>query len=147
MTRAERLQRVFRLSETEEQAECRNLGAAQRQLDEETARLEQLKAYRQSYGDPRPREIGSVQWQDYQHFLARLDEAIAVQARTVQDGRRRRDLHRRRWLTKRRHANSLEQAVARVEDEEISTRERELQKATDDLPRAENLLFAPGVTR
>ena len=101
MTRAERLQRVHRLSETEEQAECRKLGAAQRRLDEEIARLEQLKAYRQSYGDPRPREIGSVQWQDYQHFLARLDEAIAVQARTVQDGRSRRDLHRRRWLASR----------------------------------------------
>ncbi len=149
MTRAERLQRVFRLSETEEQAECRNLGAAQRRLDEETAKLEELKAYRRSYGDPRnrPPTIGSLQWQDYQRFLDRLDEAIAVQARVVQDGCSRRNLHRRRWLAKRRQAESLERVVTRVRDEEAAAQERELQKLSDDLPRAESLFFAPGTRR
>ncbi len=149
MTRTERLQRVFRLSEAEELAACRNVARAQERLDEELARLEELKAYRLGYGDARtrPQAIGSLQWQDYQRFLERLDEAIAVQSRVVQDGRSRRDLYRRRWLAKRRQADSLERVMTRIRDEETAAHERELQKISDDLPRSENLFFAPGMKR
>jgi flagellar FliJ protein len=135
------MRKVSRLTESEEAAECRAMGQAQQHLEKEVARLEELKAYRESYRAERqaPRRIGSLQWQDYQSFLQRLDQAIALQTRAVMDGKQARDLHRRRWLAKRRKLESLERIVLKFCDEETAERERVLQKATDE--QAQNGLF------
>lgn len=135
--RSERMQKVYVLSETEEQEECRAMGKVQRHLDRDIEQLEELKAYRESYGS-RPkleRQFSSLQWKDYQNFLQRLDQAIAAQTQVVMNGRQNRDAHRRRWMAKRRKAESLERVVERYRNEETTERERNLQKATDDLAR------------
>jgi flagellar FliJ protein len=135
--RSDRLLRVQRLRETEEQAERRRMGQAQRQLDAAAARLEELRAWRKSYAEQRGqlRELSGSHWQDYQRFLDRLDEAIAAQQRIVADGQRQRDALRRRWLASRRRSESLERVVATCREAEAEERARAEQRISDDLPR------------
>jgi flagellar protein FliJ len=132
--RSDRMRKVCRLTESEEATECRAMGQAQQHLEKEVARLEELQAYRESYRAERqaPRRVSSLQWQDYQAFLQRLDQAIALQTQAVMDGKQARDLHRRRWMAKRRKLESLERMVQKFCDEETTERERVLQKATDE---------------
>lgn len=135
--RSERMQKVYLLSETEEQEECRAMGQVQQRLERDIERLEELKAYRESYGNRRKleRQFSSVQWKDYQSFLQRLDQAVAAQTQVVMDSRQNRDAHRRCWMAKRRKAEALERVVERYRSEETAARERNLQKASDDLAR------------
>ena len=138
--RTARMHKVFLLAETEEQQQCRAMGSSQRSLDDEINRLAELKAYRQSYG-VRCREgaYNSMQWKDYQSFLQRLDEAVAIQTQVVMDGRQKRDAHRSRWMTKRRKAESLERVVDRFRQQDMRSEERGEQKTSDELAGNRNL--------
>lgn len=132
--RSERLHKVFLLAETEEHEQCRLMGKIQRRLDENVARLDELKTYRESYGSQlkEVRQFNSVQLKDFQNFLERLDHAIAIQARTILDTRQDLDVQRRRWMAKRRKLESFERVVDRFRSEESAVRERNLQNAADD---------------
>lgn len=143
--RSDRMHKVCRLTEFEEMAECRAMGRAQQRLDQDIERLEELKAYRESYCKERqqPRQVSSMQWQDYQNFLSRLDRAVALQTQVVMDGKRNRDAHRRRWMAKRRKLESIERVVVKFRDEETAERERDLQKAMDDMARNDSLFEGP----
>lgn len=144
--RSERMQRVLRLRETEEQAECRRMGDAQRRLDDAAARLAELRGWRASYAEQRGRlgRLPGSHWQDYQRFLDRLDEAIEIQAQAVADGQRQRDVLRRRWLDSRRRAESLERVVTRYRDEEAQARRQAEQRVADDLAQPPAPFAVPG---
>ena len=132
--RTERMHKVFLLAETDEKQQCRAMGKSQRNLDDELDRLAELEAYRQSYGkQSRGGQYNSVQWKDYQNFLQRLDQAVAIQTQVVMDGKMKRDAHRSRWMTKRRKAESLERVVDRFRREETESDERTQQKSADEL--------------
>lgn len=133
--RSERIARIYTLARTEERRVCREMGESQRRLDEEMARLEDLRAYRQSYGGKQPASgsVAAVRWQDYRNFLTRLDQAVEAQDRVVQGGEEQRDAHRRRWMAKRQRLESLERVVDRYRKLEGEDLRREMQKAQDDL--------------
>ncbi|MEX2257889.1 MAG: flagellar export protein FliJ [Woeseia sp.] len=133
-TREVRMQKVFLLAEAEENKQCRAMGQSQQSLNDEMQRLEELKSYRLSYGaESAQRQFNSLQWKEYQNFLKRLDKAVEVQTQVVADSRLKRDAHRLRWVTKRRHAESLERVVQRFANQAMEEEERSLQKATDEL--------------
>jgi flagellar FliJ protein len=128
------MHKVFLLAETDEKQQCRAMGTSQRNLDNELDRLAELKAYRQSYGEQcRERQYNSMQWKDYQNFLQRLDQAVAIQTQVVMDGKMKRDAHRSRWMTKRRKVESLERVVDRFRLKDAESDERTQQKAADEL--------------
>ena len=132
--RKQRMDKVFQLAELDEKQQARAMGQSQRSLDDEIKRLEELKAYRLSYGkECRQGQFNSIQWQDYQNFLKRLDEAVEIQTRVVLDGRHKRDAHRSRWMSKRRKVESLEKVVTRVRQQETAAAERTEQKLADEL--------------
>lgn len=125
------MHKVWLLSELEENEESRAMARAQRRLDEEIERLDELETYRGSYRSQASPAAGSMQWTDYRNFLGRLDQAVAMQSNIVQEARQTRDVQRARWLERRRKKESLERVVERFRDEESAERERRLQ-ATDD---------------
>lgn len=134
--RSSRLQRVVLLAGSEERRESLELGKAQRALDEELNRLAELKDYRRSYAERTLPDgsMSAVRWQDYQHFLNRLDLAVNAQQQLILDGERNIDAHRRRWMAKRQRLESLERVVERYRKSESAHDERILQRALDDLP-------------
>jgi flagellar FliJ protein len=132
--RTERMHKVFLLAETDAKQHCRAMGQSQRSLDDEIRRLEELKAYRLSYGlQCRQGQFNSSQLKDFQSFLKRLDQAVSIQARVVMEGRQKRDAHRSRWMTKQRKVESLERAVDRLQRQDTDVDERRQQKEADEL--------------
>jgi flagellar FliJ protein len=128
------MHKVFLLAATDAKQHCRAMGQSQRSLDDEIKRLEELKAYRLSYGmQCREGQFNSSQLKDYQSFLKRLDQAVSVQTRVVMEGRQKRDAHRSRWMTKQRKAESLERAVDRLQRQDTDVEERQEQKEADEL--------------
>lgn len=134
--RSKRIGKVVDIAESEERQQCRAVGKSQRNLDDEVNRLEELKAYRQSYMQrPAPHNgISKIRWQDYQLFLRRLDQAVSAQEQLVKDGERNRDAHRRRWMVKKQRLDSLERVVERYRKADDAEIERELQRTMDELP-------------
>jgi flagellar FliJ protein len=128
------MNKVFLLAETDAKQQCRAMGQSQQSLDDEIKRLEELKAYRLSYGmQCREGQFNSSQLKDYQSFLKRLDQAVSIQTRVVMDGRQKRDAHRSRWMTKQRKAESLERAVDRLQRRDTDVDGRREQKEADEL--------------
>lgn len=131
-----RMQRVHGLAASEEKSSCRAMGEAQRLLDEQLQRLNELQAYRHEYSSRRPTNgiVNSAQWADYQNFLSRLDDAVHAQAQLVAEGERNRDAHRAQWQGKRMKMNSLQRVVERCRDDEQREAQRESQRRQDELP-------------
>ena len=136
MKRSERMNIVKSVAEHEELQECRAMGESQKKLDDELERLEDLKAYRQSYAPKRKLKNGlrGLEWQDYHKFLGRLDQALAAQEQVVCDGRLRREAHQKRWTIKRQRLESLSRVIDRYKFAEYNEKERQLEKLQDSQP-------------
>jgi len=136
MNRSERMKIVESVAEHDEQQECRALGESQRKLDDELGRLEELKAYRQTYVPKRKLKNGlrGLEWQDYHRFLNRLDQAVAAQEQVVRDGKSQRKAHRERWAIKRQRLESLSRVIDRYKVAEYDETERQLRKLQDSQP-------------
>ncbi len=138
---SERIQRVFAVAKSEEKQECQNMGRAQKLLNVEANRLQELRAYRHSYAGKHQTkgDVSPIHWQDYQNFLQRLDQAVSTQKQKVLTEEQNRDAHRWRWMAKRQRMESLERIIDRHRKSEDQALERALQKALDDLPTTNGL--------
>lgn len=134
MTRTERMKTLRSVAEHEERRQSKALGAAQRQLAENKARLEELKRYRREYAESMGSRSGSpaIHWQEHHRFLQRLDEAIVAQAAIVRDGQARREAHRRQWVKKRQRLDSLARVVERCENDDKRDADRREQRECDE---------------
>lgn len=134
--RSARLAKILAVAEAEERSLGLQTGRAQRKFLEETRKLGELNAYRESYaaGARGLEALRSSHWKDYQDFLARLDQAVHSQQQVVNDCAKNLELHRRRWLVKRQRVESLGRVRDRYRREETSHAERLEQRALDDLP-------------
>ena len=134
--KSERIHRVLELAETEERRECQNMGRAQKRLDDEINRLNELEAYKKSYQrKPHPEsKLSSISFQNRWNFLRRLDQAVSGQKEQVLSGQQNRDAHRRRWMVTRQRIESLERVIDRYRKAEDVETERQLQKTLDDRP-------------
>ena len=146
--RAGRMQRVARLSESAEQRERRALGTVVEQLARERARLGELERYRTEYRgrNTADQRFAGAQWRDYQQFLARLDQAIDIQARVVADCERRCEARRKAWAARRRECDSLERVVDRLREQAALERERRDQGSEDEAATAMVLRGARGAS-
>jgi flagellar FliJ protein len=116
MKRSERIGALANLEQHESDAAARLLADSQRLLRERESVLADLRRYREEYtagGRLRASGLSIVAFQDFQRFVARLDEAIAQQSRLVAEAQLQYDARRNEWLTARGRAASLEKAVER----------------------------------
>jgi flagellar protein FliJ len=131
MKRSERIGALAELEQHESDNAARVLADTQRVLRERESVLAELRRYREEYmsaRSPRKANVSIVAFQDYQRFVARLDEAIAQQSRLVAEAQIQYDVRRNEWLTARSRAASLEKAVERcvhVEHQYDSRREQQ----------------------
>jgi len=116
MKRSERIGALANLEQHESDAAARTLADTQRVLRERESVLADLRRYRDEYlssSRMRANGVSIVAFQDYQRFVARLDEAIVHQSRLVAEAQLQYDARRNEWLTARSRAASLEKAVER----------------------------------
>lgn len=136
--RVKRMTKLLALAETEERKVAVLAGKAQSHLAEQRNRLGELHAHRHTYAG-RAQNVSSIpaaQWQDYQRFLSRLDEAVRSQRDIIKDCEKSVDTHRRRWLVKRQRLDSLQRVIDRFREEERVASDRREQRQLDELPAA-----------
>ena len=112
------------------------MGEAQRTLEHELGRLEELMAYRESYmADQSTKKVLQAgQWQDYHKFLGRLNRAVTAQEQVVREGRLNQEAHRKRWAVKRQRLEALSRIVERYRTEELKEAERREAQLQDAQP-------------
>jgi len=133
--KSDRLGRVHALAKAEEQRLRTEFGATQIGLDANLQKLAELESYRHTYENEYQMqgELAPARWQDYQSFLQRLATAVDGQWQQVRDHEAVRDLHRNRWMVKRRKLDSLERVIDRMRTQEDRQQQRIEQKRSDDL--------------
>jgi flagellar FliJ protein len=131
--RSTRMQPVHDVASAEEKDLSRELGKAERTLDEQVSRLQELRSHREEYAakSRQSEALGSPQWRDYRLFLDRLNQAIVMQEGIIADWRRRRDDLRRQWQVKRQRLESLDRIIDRYRRSELVEEERREQRAAD----------------
>jgi len=142
MKRSERIGALANLEQHESDAAARTLADTQRVLRERESVLADLRRYRDEYlssNRTRTNGVSIVAFQDYQRFVARLDEAIAHQSRLVTEAQLQYDARRNEWLTVRSRAASLEKAVERClkveQRHDALIEQRRLDEAASRMPR------------
>jgi len=137
MTRSKRMQPVQRIAEMRERDAARELGNAQRVLQEQEGRLAELRAYQAEYA--RNFEtlgsagISAARFQEYQRFMASLNQAIEQQQVVVQNAIRACNQRKQLWQQAYGKSKSLDKVVERYcEQEQYEQGQRE-QKAVDEM--------------
>ncbi len=136
MSPSKRLRPVQRFAHSKEQTAARSMGAARRNLEQEEAKLQQLKVYHQEYLERfqtlAAEGISAAQLQEYRSFLAKLDEAIRQQEQIVAASTVNHNSHKDNWKQKHSRTQALNKVVDRYERQEQQSEDRREQKENDD---------------
>ena len=139
--RSSKIGKIVSLASAEERRFGAATGKSRRELEEQMSRLGELNAYRHDYAtlSQSMKKVSSAHWKDYQNFMRRLDQAVKSQQQIVKDSEQKLELHRRRWLEKRKRLESLQRVLESYREDEAQHAERLEQRELDDLPTPEEL--------
>jgi flagellar FliJ protein len=136
MSPSKRLKPVHRFAHNKEQNAARTMGQARKNLEQEEARLLQLKQYHQEYllrFEQMAREgMTSTQLQEYRAFLAKLDEAINQQQQVVAASMVNHNSQKTNWKQKHSRTQALNKVINRYQEQERQSEDRKEQKESDD---------------
>lgn len=133
---SKRFKPVQRVAESQEQKAAKAFGQSQRQMQDQEARLQELKQYHQEYLQrfEETSRIGmsAVQLQEYRAFLAKLEAAIREQERIVRASQQNRTNQMANWQQKHMRTQVLDKVVARYTSVESKTNDAREQKEIDE---------------
>lgn len=133
-SRSKRIASVRKIALADEQTASRQLGDAQMAREEHARRLVELEQHRDNYRGAEQGIVDPVRWQDYQAFLARLDQAIEMQRELETAAEGEVAKARQQWTLKRQRLDSLDKIIKRYRSHETSEQDRQEQKELDALP-------------
>lgn len=140
---SKRFKPVQRVAESQEQKAAKAFGQSQRQMQDQEARLEELKQYHREYlqrfEETSRLGMSAVQLHEYRAFLAKLETAIKEQERIVRASQQNRSNHMANWQQKHMRTQVLDKVVARYTDAESKTNETREQKESDERSQLNNL--------
>lgn len=136
MSPSKRFKPVERVARSREQKAARELGASQRQLQEQQSRLDELKGYHQEYlarfQNASAAGISVAQLHEYRAFLSKLECAIREQEQQLEVSRRACDGRKAVWQEKHQRTQALGKVMARFQSEERRQQDEREQKEQDD---------------
>lgn len=136
MVPSKRFKPVLKIAESRERKAAHQLGDSQRNVQEQEAKLEELRRYHSEYlerFDSAARVgISAAQLREYQAFLAKLKLAIKEQESVVQQSQNLCTAHRDEWQQKYIRTQALDKVVQRCKTEERNTQEKREQKEIDE---------------
>jgi flagellar FliJ protein len=136
MSPSKRLKPVQRFAHSKEQSAARSMGQSRKNLEQEEAKLKQLKQYHQEYLS-RFQQISSEgmsasQLQEFRAFLAKVDEAINQQEEVVAASLVNHNNHKSNWKQKHSRTQALNKVIDRYRDQEQKIADRREQKENDE---------------
>ena len=136
MAPSDRLKPVRRIAENRERDAAKRLGDAQRILQDQESKLEQLrlfqKEYQQRFEAAARSGMSGTKLQDYQAFMGKLQQAIGQQESVVEASRQHRGLQKAEWQEKFTRTQAISKVIERHRKEEIQNQERKDQKDSDE---------------
>lgn len=131
-SRAARLEPIQQLAGMREDEAMQALSASRNELAEQEARLAELQRYAAEYADASI-AVGSPSMMINRcAFLAKLQDAVRFQQKTVDQTRLRHEAEHARWLLRRRDAGVLDQLAASYNLQAQRHDERRQQKEMDE---------------
>ena len=136
MVPSDRFRPVHSAAKNKENHAARRLGVSQQSVLEAESKLRELQKYRQDYLE-QFRLTGragtsAARLQEYQKFLARLNEAIRHQEALVRAGHKDRQTKQDQWMRRRTRSNALGKVLERYVEAERQQQEKREQKETDE---------------
>lgn len=136
MTPSKRLKPVQRLADSREKKAAKHFGDSQRNLVASKAKLEELRQYHaeylQRYEKAARAGMTSAQLQEYQAFIAKLNEAIRAQEQIVETSQLDKSNKQATWRQKHTRIRALDKVVERYEKEEARMSEKREQDEADE---------------
>ncbi len=133
-----RFQNLQRLAKKKEDDAAAVLAGARRERDAARQRLHELEAYRSEYlqGHARVSATGSsARLRDFQIFIDRLDQAIAVQRQVLDEQEQRYRQARDAWSRRHTRTRAIGNVVEHKQAEARVREARREQRQTDDRAR------------
>lgn len=99
-------------------------------------KLKMLQDYRQEYADrfnlAAQNGLSPLEWQNYQAFLGRIDEAVDAQKKNVLTQERNTEAGQAHWRTQRQKLKAFDTLAVRHEQQETSKELKREQKLVDE---------------
>lgn len=136
MTQQFPLQPLLDLANNRMDEAARRLGeliASDRAVEEKLALLEEYrKEYQARFIETARNGIGPDAWRNYSAFLARLDDAIAVQQRVASESRRRVEQGQQEWVDQRNKVKAFDTLSHRHQTQQARKEAKQEQRLTDE---------------
>jgi flagellar FliJ protein len=136
MVQSKRFHPVRRVAQSREKTAARELGDSQRRMQQQEARLEELRRYHDEYLERFQSAarlgISATQLQEYQAFLHKLSQAIKEQERIVLSSHEECSSKKEAWKQKRVRSEALGKVVERFQTAERRADDTKEQKEQDD---------------
>ncbi len=139
MSRSDRMQPIKEIADSRERDAGAVVAAAEQKLKEAEQQLEQLKRYREEYGQGMGsgdgQNVGAVdgmRLQNYRAFVQRLSDAIRQQEDLITRLREDSDRKRDAWRERRVEAKTLDRAIEKLRGQERKVEERREQFKMDE---------------
>lgn len=130
------LQTLLDLMQNRADEATRSLGMLIAAEKDAKVRLDMLQQYRQEYAEKlygtAQQGVSQQEWRNYQQFLGRLDEAIDVQTRSVNDSIQRTAAGQSHWLEQRNRLKAIDTLSERHQSTERYLANRQEQKQSDE---------------
>lgn len=137
MVRSERMKPAVEVAKSREDDAARCMGEHRQRLSAQEKRLEELSVYRAEYALRFERSagqgMGAMQALEFRQFLARLNQAIAEQERTVVLLRNELAQRTQHWREANTRTRALDKVVERLEGEEARAERRIEQRDADEV--------------
>ncbi len=135
MTRIKRLDPAVRQADKKEQAALKRVAEAQSRVTIEMNKLTQLREYRNEYlhrQDYRQISRSVVELQEFNRFLAQLDDTISKQKVVLEHCEKELDIRRSSWQKTQINCKVMHQVVENLHKEEVLQQIRNEQKIMDE---------------
>lgn len=143
MTRTHRLNQVVRHTDKKEQQALQLVAHSRGALEIEKQRLDRLHDYRVEYQQRRDQGdslVTPVELQEYNRFMAQLDQTIERQAELVALRGRELEQKQQLWNATRIDSKKMHKVVEKLQQQEFAEQERKEQKALDEFAQRRNRL-------
>jgi len=135
MTRTERLQPIVQHTDNKQQQALLELARSQEVVDQERAKLAQLKNYKVEYEKSRHldnRVFSAMELQEFHRFLEQLDDTISKQKQIIKLRKNQLEQKRQCWNETRIKSKVMHKVVDNLQQQEFIEQEHKEQKALDE---------------
>jgi len=127
---------LIKLAEDKQAAAAERMRQAQGKVLDAMNRQEQLENFRNEYRERLTtggmKGMSIAQWQDFQKFLGRLDEAVRIQQGDTEFAKQRFIMERQAWRNEHKKLKAYEKLLEREREREQLVQARREQKMTDE---------------